>query len=67
MSIDDAIHAIRDHNYVRSVLRNTKNLPRAIQNKRRGMVISRVALLHDIARPHKTACTPALLEHFNWE
>jgi hypothetical protein len=24
-------------------------------------------LLHDNARPHTAACTPVLLEHFNWE
>jgi transposase len=33
----------------------------AIQNKRRAV------LLHDNARPHTTARTEALLEHFNWE
>jgi hypothetical protein len=26
-----------------------------------------VVLLHDSARPHAAACTPALLEHFSWE
>jgi hypothetical protein len=24
-------------------------------------------LLHDNVLPHTAACTPALLEHFNWE
>jgi transposase len=46
-----------------------KKLRRAIQNKRRGMLISDLMLLHDNARPHaRTAArTRALLEHFNWE
>jgi hypothetical protein len=40
---------------------------RAIQNKRRGMLTSGVALLHDTACLHTAACTQALLEHFNWD
>jgi hypothetical protein len=64
-SFDGVIYATKGHNNVRSVLRNTKKLCRAIQNKRRGMLISGVVLLHDNARPHTTARTLALLEHFN--
>jgi hypothetical protein len=63
------IHAARDHNNVRNVLQNThkKNLSRAIQNKRRGMPTYGVVLRHDNVRPHTTARTQALLEHFDWE
>jgi transposase len=39
----------------------------AIHNKRRGMLISGVVLLHDNARPHTAARTLALLEYLNWE
>ena len=34
-----------------------KKLRRAIENKRRGMLMSGVVLLHDNARPHTAACT----------
>jgi hypothetical protein len=44
-----------------------KELLRAIQNKRRGMLASGVVLLLDNVRPHTAACTRALLEHFKWE
>jgi hypothetical protein len=44
-----------------------KELHRAIQNKRHGMLTSGVVLLHDSARPHTAAHSQALLEHFNWE
>jgi peptidoglycan/xylan/chitin deacetylase (PgdA/CDA1 family) len=44
-----------------------KESRRAIQNNRRGMLISGVVLLHDNARQHTAARTRALLEHFNWE
>jgi histone-lysine N-methyltransferase SETMAR len=44
-----------------------KKLCRAILNKCRGMLTSGVVLLHDNARPYTTACTRALLVHFNWE
>jgi transposase len=42
-------------------VRNTKT--------RRGILTSDAVLFHDNARPHTSpaACTPALLEHFNWE
>jgi histone-lysine N-methyltransferase SETMAR len=43
-----------------------KQLCRAIQNKRCGMLTSGIVLLHN-ARPHITASTRALLEHFNWD
>jgi hypothetical protein len=69
-SADGGIHATRDHNNVRSVLRNSKkkNCVRAvIQKKKREMLTSGIVLLHDNARPHTAARTRALLEHFNWE
>jgi hypothetical protein len=58
------IHATRDNNNVRSVLRNNKKLRRAM-----GIITSGVVLLHSIARPHTgtAARTRALLVHFNWE
>jgi hypothetical protein len=40
---------------------------KAIQNKRCGMLTSRVVLLHDNGCPHTAVCTQALLEHFSWE
>jgi len=42
-------------------------LPRAIQNKRRGMLSRGVCLLHDNARPHSAHITTALLEKFKWD
>jgi hypothetical protein len=66
-SADGGIHATRDHNNVRSVLRNTKKQCRANQGKRRGMMASGVMFLQDNARPHTAARTRALLEHFKWE
>jgi hypothetical protein len=59
---DGGIHATRDHNNVRSVLRNTNKLRSAM-----GMLTSDVMLLHDHALPHTAARIRALLEHFNWE
>jgi hypothetical protein len=44
-----------------------KRLRRAIQNKRRGMLISSAVRLHKNARPHTAAGTRALVGHFNWE
>ncbi|KAJ4433160.1 hypothetical protein ANN_15417, partial [Periplaneta americana] len=44
-----------------------RNLRRAIQNKRRGMLSRGVVLLHDNARPHTTASTRELLDQFGWE
>jgi hypothetical protein len=64
---DGGNYATWDHNNVRSVLRNSKQIHRAIQNKRRGMLTSGEMLLHDNALPHTAARTRALLEHFNWE
>jgi hypothetical protein len=51
------IHATRDHDDVRSVLRDTKNKLRNNQNKRLGMLTSGVlvVLLHYNARPHTPA------------
>jgi histone-lysine N-methyltransferase SETMAR len=66
-SVDSGICATRDQNNVKSVLRNTKKLRMAIQNKRRGMLTSGIVLLLDNACPHTCAHTRALLEHFNWE
>jgi hypothetical protein len=56
-SADDEIHATSDHNNVRSVLRNTKKLCRAILNKRCGMLTYSVVLLHDNVHPHTATCT----------
>jgi hypothetical protein len=53
MSADGRIYATRDHNNVRSVLRNTK---------KRGMLTSGVVLLLDNARPHIAPRTRALPE-----
>jgi hypothetical protein len=63
------IHASRDHNNVRSVLRNTKQtkLHRTIQNKMHGIVTSGVVFRHDIAHQQTAPRTQAMLEHFNWE
>jgi transposase len=46
-----------------------RKLLRAIQRKRCGMLTYGVVFLHDNARPHIriSACTRALLKHFNWE
>jgi hypothetical protein len=44
-----------------------RKMHRAGKNKKRGMLTYHVALLHDNARPHTAARTPALLRHFNWE
>jgi histone-lysine N-methyltransferase SETMAR len=44
-----------------------KQLPRAIQNKRRGMLTCGTVQLRDNARPHTTTHTRELLEHFKWE
>jgi hypothetical protein len=42
-----------------------KNLRRAIQKNRHGMLTPGVVLLHDNAHPHTAACTRTLLEHFS--
>uniref|UniRef100_A0A1B6JMV6 Tc1-like transposase DDE domain-containing protein n=1 Tax=Homalodisca liturata TaxID=320908 RepID=A0A1B6JMV6_9HEMI len=42
-------------------------LRRAIQNKRRGMLSSKVVLIHDNARPHCSARTKAELNSFKWQ
>jgi histone-lysine N-methyltransferase SETMAR len=46
-----------------------RELRRAIQNTRRGMLTYSVlvVLLHDNTRPHTAAHTRALPEHFKWE
>ncbi|KAJ4452219.1 hypothetical protein ANN_03737 [Periplaneta americana] len=44
-----------------------RKLRRAIQNKRRGMLIAEVVLLHDNARPHTARRTAAALTEFGWE
>jgi hypothetical protein len=66
-SADGGVHETRGHNNIISVLRNTKKLRRAIQN-RRGMLAYSVlvVLLHDNECQHTAARTRALLEHLNW-
>ncbi|UYV69385.1 hypothetical protein LAZ67_6003399 [Cordylochernes scorpioides] len=44
-----------------------KQLRRAIQNKRRGMLTKGVRFHHDNARPHTDCQTTALNEEFGWE
>ncbi|UYV62960.1 hypothetical protein LAZ67_2002627 [Cordylochernes scorpioides] len=44
-----------------------KQLRRAIQNKRRGMLTKGVRSHHDNARPHTAHQTTALVEEFGWE
>uniref|UniRef100_A0A1B6IVE1 Mos1 transposase HTH domain-containing protein n=1 Tax=Homalodisca liturata TaxID=320908 RepID=A0A1B6IVE1_9HEMI len=43
------------------------NAMSAIQNKRRGMLSSKVVLIHDNARPHCSARTKAELNSFKWQ
>lgn len=50
-----------------SYVETLKNLRRAIQNKRRGLLSSGVIFLHDNARPHSAQKTKALLEQFKWD
>jgi hypothetical protein len=67
-SVEGGIHVTRDHNNVRSVLRNTKDyVGLAIQNKRRRILTYGVVLLHDHTRSHTAARNRTLLGHFNWE
>ncbi|KAJ4450185.1 hypothetical protein ANN_01592 [Periplaneta americana] len=44
-----------------------RKLRHAIQNKRLGMLIAGVVLLHDNARPHTARRTAAVLTEFGWE
>ncbi|UYV69465.1 hypothetical protein LAZ67_6003692 [Cordylochernes scorpioides] len=44
-----------------------KQIRRAIQNKRRGMLTKRVRFHHDNARQHTAHQTTALIEEFEWE
>ena len=44
-----------------------KKLRRAIQNKSRGKLSSKVLFFHDNARPHTAIRTRELLDHFGWE
>jgi len=44
-----------------------KKLRRAIQNKRRGKLCSKVLFFHDNARPHTANRTRELLDYFGWE
>ncbi|UYV75172.1 hypothetical protein LAZ67_12002744 [Cordylochernes scorpioides] len=44
-----------------------KQLRRASQNKRRGMLTKGVRFHHDNARPHTARQTTALIEEFGWE
>uniref|UniRef100_A0A1B6F3X3 Tc1-like transposase DDE domain-containing protein n=1 Tax=Cuerna arida TaxID=1464854 RepID=A0A1B6F3X3_9HEMI len=43
------------------------NLRRAIQNKRRGKLSSKILLIHDNAQPHMANRTREVLESFPWE
>jgi hypothetical protein len=44
-----------------------KELQRAIQNKRHGMLTPDIVLFHDNAYPYTVAHTCVPLEHFDWE
>ena len=44
-----------------------KQLRRAIQNKRCGMLSATILLLHDNGRPHSAAQTEDLITSFKWE
>jgi hypothetical protein len=68
-SDNGGINATRDHNEVRSVLRDIKLLRRAIQSKMHGMLTygALVVFLHDNAGPHTAASTRTLMENLNWE
>ncbi|GFV34344.1 mariner Mos1 transposase [Trichonephila clavipes] len=44
-----------------------RNLRRAVQNKRRGQLTSKILFLHDNARPDTANCTQELLNSFKWE
>ena len=44
-----------------------QNLRRAVQNKRRGKLSSKILLVHDNARPHTANRTQELLSSFDWE
>lgn len=44
-----------------------RNLRRAVQNKRRGKLTSKILFLHDNARPHTANRTKELLNSFKWE
>jgi len=44
-----------------------KKLRRAIQNKRRGKLSSKVLFFHDNARLHTANRTRELLDHFGWQ
>jgi [histone H3]-lysine36 N-dimethyltransferase SETMAR len=50
-----------------SYVETLKNLRRAIQNKRRGLLSSGVVFLHDNARPHAAQKTKDLLGQFKWD
>jgi hypothetical protein len=57
---DRGSHATWYHNNIRSVLQNTpkkKQLCMASENKRHGMLITGVVLLHDNACPHTVTRT----------
>ncbi|GFV93594.1 mariner Mos1 transposase [Trichonephila clavipes] len=43
------------------------NLRRAVQNKRRGKLTSKILFLHDNARPHTANYTQELFNSFKWE
>jgi hypothetical protein len=65
MSGDSGILAKRDNNNITSIYGTPKELSKATQNKRRGMLISGVMFLHDNARLYTAACTKTKIKHFN--
>jgi transposase len=67
MSGDGAIHAKKDRNNAKSVLKITKKIRRAIQNKRRGMLTYGVVFLDDNVGPHTAARNRALPDQWHWE
>ncbi|GBM77857.1 hypothetical protein AVEN_24609-1 [Araneus ventricosus] len=44
-----------------------RQLRRAIQNKRRGILSQSILLLHDNARTHSAVVTQNLIQQFGWE
>lgn len=44
-----------------------KNFWRAIQNKRKGLLTSRIVLIHDNPCPHSAAATQQMIQTFQWD
>jgi hypothetical protein len=67
-SADGGIHATRDSNKRhKCIAKHERKLCRAIQNKRRRMLMPGVVLLYNNVNSYTAAHTRALLQHFNWE